>query len=168
MSESQLRQLSGEENEIIQKQWESVVAAFRADGAADKVVADWDFLERTLIKYIRRTLHRKGMWLPRTLLQTRASWEQLIPQPRQWEVDGSTDPIDVVDPEFLSRACQRTRRARSSNQMTDEEVTISGVWMISPGRLVELAMVRSSRPLALIVIGSCAEVKDHVPELKHL
>ena len=31
----------------------------------------------------------------------------------------------------------------------------------------ELAMVRSSRPLALIVIGSCAEVRDHVPELKY-
>ena len=28
-------------------------------------------------------------------------------------------------------------------------------------------MVRSSRPLALIVIGSCAEVRDHVPELKY-
>ena len=96
-SESQLRQLSGEGDEIFQKQWERVVAAFRADGTADKVVADWDLLERTfretwysnrarafrakvfghdqqgLIKYIRGTLHRKGMWFPRTLPQTRAS-----------------------------------------------------------------------------------------------
>ena len=29
-------------------------------------------------------------------------------------------------------------------------------------------MVRSSRLPALIVVGSCAEVKDLVPELKHL
>ena len=30
------------------------------------------------------------------------------------------------------------------------------------------AKVRSSRPLALIVVGSCAEVKDHVPDMKQL
>ena len=47
MSESQLRQLSCEEDEILQKQWERVVAAFRADGNADIVVADWDLLEST-------------------------------------------------------------------------------------------------------------------------
>ena len=161
-----------------------MVAAFRADGAAEKVVADWDLLERTfretwysnrarafraevighdqqgLIKYIRGTLNRKGMWFRRTLPPTRASWEELVPQPRQWDADGSTDPIDIVDPELLTQAWQRTRRAGSSNQMTDEELTISGVCMISPGRFVELAVVRSSRPLALIVIGSCAEVRD--------
>ena len=33
---------------------------------------------------------------------------------------------------------------------------------------MELAKIRSSRPLALIVIGSCAEVKDHVPDTKQL
>ena len=33
-------------DEIRQKQWERVVAAFRADGTTDKVVADWDLLER--------------------------------------------------------------------------------------------------------------------------
>ena len=92
----------------------------------------------------------------------------MIPQPRQWEVDGSTDLVDIVDPEVLTRAWQRSRRAGSSIQMTDEELTISGVCMISPGRLVELAMFRSSRPFALVVVGSCSEVKDHVPELKHL
>ena len=32
---------------------------------------------------------------------------------------------------------------------------------------MELTTVRSSRPFALIVTGSCAEVRDHVPELKY-
>ena len=93
---------------------------------------------------------------------------QPVPQPRHWDVDDLTGPVDIVDPEALTRAWQRTKRARSSNQMTDEELTISGVCMVSPGRLVELAKVLSSRPLALIVIGSCAEVKDHVPDMKQL
>ena len=105
-------------DDILQKQWERVDATFRADGTADKscrglgslgkgpsrdvvleqssCISEPKFLDTTnkvLIKYIRGTLHRKGMLLPRTLPRTRASWEQLVPQPRQWEVDGSTDPI---------------------------------------------------------------------------
>ena len=37
MSESQLRQLSCEGDEILQKQWERVVAAFRADVTLTKL-----------------------------------------------------------------------------------------------------------------------------------
>ena len=49
MSES-LRQQLGEGDEILQKQWKRVVAAFRAGGTADKVVANWGLLERTFRK----------------------------------------------------------------------------------------------------------------------
>ena len=145
MSES-LRQL-GEGDEILQKQWKRVVEASRANGTADKVVADWDLLERTfretwysnrarafrakvfghdqqgLTEYLRSTLRRKGMWFPRTLPQTCASWGQLVPQP--------IDPVYIVDPEALTRAWQRTKRAGPSFQMTDEELTISGVCGLS-------------------------------------
>ena len=47
MSESQLRQLNGKGDEILQKQWERVVAALRAADTADKVDAIWDLVERT-------------------------------------------------------------------------------------------------------------------------
>ena len=175
------RQLNSEGDEILQKQWERVVAAFRADGTADKVVANWDLLRRTaretwysirtrvfgvkesrhdqqgLTKCIRSTLHRKGTWFPRTLSQTRASLEQLVPQPRQWEVDDLTDPVDVEDPEALIRTWQRTKRAGPSNQMTNEELMLPGGCTACFSRL-----------LALSVVGSCAEVKDHVPDMKQL
>ena len=156
-----LRQLNSEGDEILQKQWKRMCAALRADDTADKEDVNWDLLKKTaretwysnktrvfgvkaskhdqqgLTKCIRSTLHRKGMWFPRTLSQTRAPWEQLVPQPRPWELDGSTDPADIAG-------------------KSDD------------GRLVELAKVRSSCPIALIVIGPSAEVKDHVPDMKQL
>ena len=46
MSES-LRQLDGEGDEILQKQWKRVVAAFRADDTADKEDVNWDLLRKT-------------------------------------------------------------------------------------------------------------------------
>ena len=115
-----------------------------------------------MTKYIRSTLHRKGMRFPRTLPQTRASWEQLVPQPRQWEVDGSTDPVDIVDPEALTRAWQRIKRAGPSNQMTNEELTLPGGCTACFSRLLVLLV------LALSVFCSCVEVKGHNPVMKHL
>ena len=155
-------------------------AAFRADDTADKEDVNWDLLRKTvrgtwysnrtgvfgvkaskheqqgLTKYIRSTLHRKGMWFPRTLTQTRASWEQPVPQPRQWEVDDLSDPVDIEDPEALIRTWQRRKRA-AANQMTNEEL------MLPRG-----CTACFSRLHALSVIGSCVEVKGHNPVMKHL
>ena len=105
-------------------------------------------LTRVLVDYLTTQVRVNGAWKARDKKdgeRTRAEWEDLVPQPREW--------LDEQNP------TKQVRKLHIDNLSS----MATGIFLARPRNLGKFLEMRSSRPLAAVVPGTVDRVKETYP-----